>query len=197
MNNIQPYSDSPVLLDKVIQRMRKSLLEELPWLNQSFGKAFLLYDNASVGSKFGYPAAYIGNGEYLSLLPNDQIGNFSWFDFSDPQAVKHLAHLAPTFTANGYLVFWYNIESIFDDTLCLHTEDVKKQVLDAMLSPAFLPSGCSIELKEVYDKPESIYKGYAAERPTLVQPLDRQFLVYPYFGLRINFTLKMKSSCKL
>ena len=79
------YKDNPVLLDKILQDMQKSLMEKLKWLNYAFGRAYKLVEHRPDGNKFIYPAMYNGNSEYVSLLPNDNFGNFSWFDIYDPQ----------------------------------------------------------------------------------------------------------------
>ena len=79
--------ENPVLLDKVIQDIQETLAKKLEWLNYAFGRAYKLVEHRDDGSKFIYPAAYIGNSEYASLLPNDNFGNFCWFDLYDPQEI--------------------------------------------------------------------------------------------------------------
>lgn len=194
---IQPYKENPILLDRALQTMRKSLLAKLPWLKEAFGKAYKLYDSESISAKYNYPAAYVGKGEYLSLMPNDKIGNFSWFDIYSPQTVNCLSIQAPMFISEGSLIVWYDMESIFEDNLDIYSEEIKSELLAVIKSPDFLPNGCRIELGKIYETPETIYKGYAAERSISVQPIDKQFLVYPYFGIRIEFTLKINTQCKL
>ena len=66
--------ENPVLLDKVIQDIQEALTTKLEWLSYAFGRAYKLVEHRSDGSKFIYPAAYIGNSEYVSLLPNDNFG---------------------------------------------------------------------------------------------------------------------------
>ena len=84
------YKDEPVLLDKIIQDMQRAFTEKLKWLNYAFGRAYKLIEHRPDGNKFVYPAIYNGNGEYVSLLPNDNFGNFSWFDiYIPPTSVRH------------------------------------------------------------------------------------------------------------
>lgn len=95
-NSVQiRYKSNPVLLDKVLQDMQTTLLVKLPWLNYAFGRAYKLVENRPDGAKFIYPAAYNGNGEYVSLLPNDNFGNFSWFDIYDPQKITQVVQSLP------------------------------------------------------------------------------------------------------
>ncbi len=81
---IEPIAEHPEGVERIITHMREAILNRLPWIDEAFGRAHRVYDTHSVGGRINYPAAYIGDGEYFSLLPNDDIGNFSWFEVSDP-----------------------------------------------------------------------------------------------------------------
>ena len=97
--------ENPVLLDKVIQDIQNSLKAQLNWLDRAFGRAHKLVEHRPDGDKFIYPAAYIGNSEYASLLPNDNFGNFCWFDIYDPQILNRVVQSTPQFSSSGALVF--------------------------------------------------------------------------------------------
>ena len=84
-NNVErgiiiPMKENPVLLDKVIQDIQKTLGEKLKWLDYAFGRSYKLVEHQEGGGKFIYPAAYIGKSEYVSLLPNYHIGHFCWIE---------------------------------------------------------------------------------------------------------------------
>ena len=109
-NNIErgiiiPMKENPVLLDKVIQDIQKTLGEKLKWLNYAFGRSYKLVEHQEGGGKFIYPAAYVGKSEYVSLLPNDQYGNFCWFDIYDAQNITQVVQSTPQFTFSGAIVF--------------------------------------------------------------------------------------------
>ena len=64
-NSVQiRFKEDPVLLDKILQDMQKSLMNRLKWLNYAFGRAYKLVEHRPDGNKFIYPAMYNGNGEY-------------------------------------------------------------------------------------------------------------------------------------
>lgn len=68
-NSVQiRFKEDPVLLDKILQDMQKSLMNRLKWLNYAFGRAYKLVEHRPDGNKFIYPAMYNGNGEYVSLF---------------------------------------------------------------------------------------------------------------------------------
>lgn len=199
-----PYKPNPVLLDKVLQDIQKVLSEKLPWLNYAFGRAYKLVEHQTEGSKFIYPAAYIGNSEYISLVPNDNFGNFSWFDIYDPQRVTQVVQSLPQYTFSGALVFWYNLDSIYGDNTFINTEEVKEEVLRVLTSPGLIKTIGKLSINEIYERYENIYKGYSLEKiynnydysGQGIQNMDKQFFMYPYAGLRIEFTLTTRELCQ-
>ena len=106
-NSVQiRFKEDPVLLDKILQDMQKSLMNRLKWLNYAFCRAYKLVEHRPDCNKFIYPAMYNGNGEYVSLLPNDNFGNFSWFDIYDPQKITEVVQSLPQYTFSGAIIFW-------------------------------------------------------------------------------------------
>lgn len=187
-NTIQvQYKDNPVLLDKVLQAMQNRLTLKLAWLDYAFGKAYKITEKNENG-KFIYPAFYNGQGEYISLLPNDNMGNFSWFDIYDPQKIEYVTPGLPQYIINGALVVWYNLESIFADNSVKYTEEVKNEILGVLTEPSFIGVPGKMLIKEVYERAENVYKNYNAS-------LEEHFLMYPYAGIRFEFTIKTRELC--
>lgn len=198
------FKDKPVLLDKVLQDIQKALMEKLTWLNYAFGKSYKLVDHRPGGDKFIYPAAYNGNGEYISLLPNDNLGNFSWFDIYDPQDIIDNIQSRPQFTFSGALVFWFDLSSIYEDKSVIYSEEIKEEIIRLLTTPGFIKTNSKLTIDRVYERPENVYKGYALEKiysnymykGESIQDIDKQFFLYPYSGLRIEFTLTTRELCQ-
>jgi len=204
-NSVQiRYKDNPVLLDKVLQDMQTTLLVKLSWLNCAFGRAYKLVENRPDGAKFIYPAAYNGNGEYVSLLPNDNFGNFSWFDIYDPQKITQVVQSLPQYTFSGAIVFWYDLSSIYEDETVLHTEEVKDEIIRVLTTPGVITTTGKLTINNIYERFENIYKGYSIEKiynnydysGQNIQDIDKQFFMYPYAGIRIEFTLTTRELCQ-
>lgn len=197
------YKDNPVLLDKIIQDLQRSMVDNLPWLNAAFGRAYKLVEHRQEGGKFVYPAAYNGKGEYVSLLPNDNYGNFSWFDIYDPQIVTTVVQSLPQFEFRGAIVFWYDLRTINPDTTFIYSEEVKDQVIGLLTTPGIIRSSGRIDITEVYERFENIYRDYALEKiynnyeysGQDIQSMDRQFFMYPYAGLRVEFNITTREEC--
>lgn len=196
--------DKPVLLDKVLQDLQRALEDNLPWLDCAFGRAYKLVEHRPEGGKFVYPVMYNGNGEYVSLLPNDNLGNFSWFDIYDPQVISETQPGMPQYTFTGAVVFWYDISSIYEDKSMLYTEEVKDEILRVLTKPGIVSTNGRLVVNEVYERFENIYKGYSIEKiynsaeykGEGVQDIDKQFFMYPYAGIRIEFKITTREICR-
>lgn len=192
--------ENPVLLDKILQDIQTTLMEKLSWLNYAFGRAYKIIEHRPDGGKFVYPAVYNGNGEYVSLLPNDNLGNFSWFDIYDPQVIEQNIR---QFTYKGAIVFWYDLSSIYPDANVLYTEETKNEIINVLTAKGFITTVGRLSISRVYENFENIYKGYALEKVYNnyqysgedIQELDKQFFMYPYAGLRIEFDLVTRELC--
>ena len=198
------FKENPVLLDKILQDMQKSLLDNLSWLNYAFGRGYKLVEHRSNGNKFVYPAFYNGNREYVSLLPNDNLGNFSWFDIYDPQQITAVVQSLPQYTFSGALIFWYDISTIYDDASVMHTEEIKDEILRLLTSPGLIRNTGRFVVNAIYERFENIYKGYSIERiyndrnysGEEIQELDKQFFMFPFAGIRIEFTITTRELCQ-
>lgn len=204
-NTIQiNFKKNPVLLDKIVQDMQKSLTKRLKWLNYAFGRAYKLVEHRPDGNKFIYPAAYNGNGEYISLLPNDNLGNFSWFDIYDTQKITEVVQSLPQYTFSGAIVFWYNLNSIYEDSNNLYTEEVKDEIIRTLTTPGLITTTGKLSIKDIYECFENIYKGYSIEKiynnyiykGQGIQDIDKQFFMFPYAGIRIEFNLTTRELCQ-
>lgn len=198
------FKDNPVLLDKILQDLQLSLTQKLKWLNYAFGRAYKLVEHRPDGNKFVYPAAYNGNGEYVSLLPNDNFGNFAWFDVYDPQKITPVVQSMPQYTFDCAVVFWYDLSSIYEDETVMHSEEVKDEVLRVLTTPGLITSTGKLTINNIYERFENIYRGYSLEKVYNnyiysgqgMEDIDKQFFVYPYAGLRIEFTITTRELCQ-
>lgn len=197
------FKPDPVNIDMVVQSMQAMFKERVPWLDVAFGRGFKFPEHLPDGGKFIVPKAYIGGGDYASLLPNDRYGNFCWFDIYDPQEVDPTDQGHPLFKFNGAVVFWYDQSTIFPDSEFLRGEELKQDVLVALTKPGYLKGG-RLTVREVSERPENIYKGYSLEKiynsnmyqGQDIEGIDKQYFVYPFGGFRIEFYVTFKQRCQ-
>lgn len=198
------FKKEPVLLDKVIQDMQAGMKERLPWLNYTFGRAYRLVNHEMNGNKYVYPAAYIKDSEYVSLVPNDNFGNFCWFDIYDPQQVIAVSQGLPQLVFHGAIIFWFNLDTIYPDADFIYTEELKGEILNALTVPGMIKDQGRLEILRLYERFENIYKGYSIEKiynnyiyqGSDIQAMDKQFFMHPYGGLRAEFKLTTRELCQ-
>lgn len=199
-----PMKKNPVLLDKIIQDIQIKLKEKLTWLDYAFGRAYKLVQHQENGGKFIYPAAYIGNSDYISLLPDDNYGNFCWFDIYDSQKVINVVQSTPQFTISGAIIFWFNLDSIFSDNDAMYTEEIKDEIIRVLSTPGIVKQTGKLVINEIYERFENIYSGYSIEKiynnyqysGQDIQSLDKMFFMHPYSGLRFEFTITTRELCQ-
>lgn len=194
---------TPVLLDRVIQGLQQALLANLPWLDKAYGRGYKMVQHLDNGTKYVYPAAYIGGSEYISLTPSDNIGNFCWFDIYDPQLIKTDMPAFPTHTYRGALVFWLNLQDIYGTDELINGEGAKSEILSVITTPGFITSAIGrMSVTEIVEGLDSIYKGYTLEHVYSVrnyaeedlQSLDKQFFMFPYYGVRFEFEITLRET---
>lgn len=203
-NNTVKLKGTPILLDRAIQGLQQTLLANLSWLDKAYGRGYKMVQHLDNGSKYVYPAAYVGGSEYVSLTPNDNIGNFCWFDIYDPQTVASQVPAFPTHTYRGALVFWLNLQTIYESDEFINSEEVKSEILSVITTPGAISSGVGrLAVTEVVEGLDSLYKGYTLEHVYSMrnyaeedlQSLDKQFFMFPYYGVRFEFEITIREVC--
>lgn len=198
------FKENPVILDKVIQDLQQVLKDKLLWLDKAFGRSYKIVEHRPDGNKFIYPAAYIGNSEYASLLPNDNYGNFCWFDIYDPQEITAVTQSLPQYSFSGAIVFWYNLDSIFADSDVMYTEEIKDEIIKVLTTPGIITTTGRLTITKLFERFENIYKGYSLEKVyndhlykgDNIQSIDKQYFMHPYSGLRVEFELTTRELCQ-
>jgi hypothetical protein len=172
------------MITNTINAIASILGGKLPWIDNAYGKAYTLYD--SEGRI--YPAAHLYGNEYVSLLPNDTLGNYLFFEIEDPSIVvgSTQEHFVSSFRTN--LIVWFNIESVYGPVAeQILTDSIKKDIVLA-LAPKFYPMA-TINVLEVYESAENIFRYYPLTQ------VNTQFLMLPYYGFRFVLNIKEKTIC--
>ena len=166
------------MLDAVFYEISLQLAP-LPWINDCFGKAQRRVKKLG-NQDFFYPALHDDSGEYLDLSPNDNFGNFIFFDIEDGQQIP--INRNEKISSKVGLVFFGSFKNIYDESVKSSIENVKLLLLNKLQNSAFRLS--QFRVTRIYEKLENIYKGYS------LKETDSQFLMYPYFALRFELDLK-------
>lgn len=184
-DNINP---DPQLLDKVVKQVRDKFKEKLTWLDTVFGLAFV--NTMRIDKKdYKYPAVYIGKQEYVNALPTEQYGNYCFFEAEDPTTYNPDYVGKHQITSRLSIIFYVNMDDLYQDDLVHRIENVKRLILDVLASPGILKNGGSLRVNKIYQRVENVFNNYQLTQ------INEQFLMYPYVGLRFECLVSHTESC--
>lgn len=147
---IPPIVD-PKGLDVLLAEIQ-TILETVSWLDTAYGQTEKHYDENR-----SYPAIYTGS-DYLSMLPDGHLGNYSFFIVQDPQQVQ-VDFQQEEFAGTMRLVVFFNWDNVYADHKTY--ENIKYDILEVLRNPGLLNG--RIEVKAFYKDVENIFKGYKVD----------------------------------
>ena len=73
-----------------------------------------------------------------------------------------------------------------------------------LTTPGLITTTGKLVINDIYERFENIYKGYSIEKiynnysykGEGIQDIDKQFFMYPYAGIRIEFTITTRELCQ-
>lgn len=192
-----PDLSCPKLIDLALRDVQTHLTSCLGWLDYAFGKS----EKQINAEGKTYPAIYVGNEEYLNMLPDSAIGNYSFFEIEDGGEIEQ--GKPDTLTSNKYtadfgLTFFFDFREVYPDEHDTKTvQNVISDVLTA-LSTARLNS-VSIEVKRCFERAENIYRGYDRAIGSYGDYTSgeqaRQFKKRPFGGFKLTGEIVYYQGC--
>lgn len=183
-----PIPDNPAFFDKLIVQMQQQLKDGLPWLNYSFGRAQKVNHLENSDSKF-YPEVHIGNGEYVRVMPDDQLGNFSFFKANYPQSPIWGNRSFQNVDGDFSLIFWFNLNSIFQGAKDRESEAVKAEIYHLLTRDLRLVGGRLNSINAIFEEADDVYNEFDYSE------IKEQFHMQPYAGLRFDLSLQIWANC--
>lgn len=172
----------PVLSDAAAVAINEKLSARLAWLNNAFGVCQRVRKDEGVFPEV--PVLSNATKDYLSVLPNSDLGNFLFWDVRDGETVERQGDFFSVRFEAG-VVFWGDLRSVFTATAeewkGKTAQHVEKLVLEAFIAEGF--AGARVQLNRVFRDAPNIYPGY------FTKEIKRQFLLRPYFGFRVEVTV--------
>lgn len=185
---IIPLSN-PVGLDLVFNELNFVLTSNLNWLNYAFKHAERIEENKDT-SVFSFPGLYVGaetKKDYLSLFPDDHIGNFSFIQL--PDGVDYNTDKGKNIRINTPIgiIFWFDFRTVFPDDYTTKSLDNVIDLVIAALKKPLKNSGVKVET--IIREPANIYQGYTHRN------VDRKFTIRPYGCFRVNCNFVSNFNC--
>lgn len=178
--------NDPALFDTVIGNMQTELAQQLPWLDHVFGRAERLVKRVEGIRRFT-PNVYVGRDEYLTLLPDQGLGNYCYFVMDEPEQVEWAVGERSLLTTGFSLVLWFDMRTV-EDKDERNTERIKADVLNVLNGGIWLRNG-SYVLDNIYSRAENVFDGFTLDE------VDNQFLMSPFAGFRIHGTITIRNAC--
>ena len=162
----------------------------------AWGRAFKIIRRID-GQDYEVPACFTGssNGrnEYREMLPDKQLGNFSFFWLMDPQRYSaEQMHAKGRYTCPLAIIMWFDLRTVLVPTTDGvyprdNVEDLKESLI-GILNGVTLPSG-RLTINKIYEQAENIYREFT------IDEVDNQFLMHPYAGFRFECELIFDEPC--
>lgn len=175
-------------LDTIIEDLRAKFEANIPWLEKSFGRAYLLPERLSDEVTYQYPQVYLDNGEYFNVMPNDSYQSYSWM-IGKGSAASVEAGLQP-FTYQTYfqkrldIHFFLDLKKIDSTKNYVYTEELINDILNVLYTQRGL-----VVNEYIHETLIEVYEDYT------IKEIDRDLLMYPFAGVRFVTTASYKIDC--
>ncbi len=187
-----------MLVDDAITTVNATLLANLSWLDNAYGKIQRMRHTDAKGKNTTFPGAYVGGNtnDYINVLPDEKLGNYCYWEVSDPVEYDNInRNLSTSF--NFKISFWFNWIDIFGDPIykSASIEEVKKIILDVLMAAQYTRM---VESYKVYEDANSIFQNFTNQG--YISSYDHkqikgQFLMKPYGGLAVSGTIQSFIGC--
>ena len=177
-NPTQPTLTDPKGVDTVFEDIRPTLEAQVSWLQTAYGRCLSVEEEGET-----YPAVYVGDQDYLKLLPDGHLGSHSFFRVSGRESVKHEGDFKSG-AVEVMLVVWINFEEAFPGDY--QTKTIANAVDDVLDGLKVCRSGANAITPKavIYDKQ---YQGFTRQM--------NQDLIRPYGGFAVIIDIKWVQGC--
>lgn len=177
----------PKLWDYVLSPFQIILEGQLSWLDTAYGKAETRSRERD-GALITYPAVYANSLDYLSVLPDGHLGNYTFFAVQDGWDLDQKARRLRITEAQVSLIGWYDIRSIYPADWQQRTnQHIIAEVFDAIRYTTI--QGASFRVGQVYEQGQNIYQGFTSSE------IPNQYLMRPFGGFRIDLIISFDENC--
>jgi len=182
---IAPIIVSPKGIEIPIQSIQLDIAS-LTCIEVSYGRARLY--PVEKGTNKQEPKVYLGNTNYITVLPNDNVNSQSFISVTGPETIEEYNHNSKSQIKETTLalIVWFNAMKLnkFGDVELF--EDIKSEIEQKLSFNSFVNS-----IDEIIDEDaRAIFSPYDIEQ------CDRELLMFPFGGMRFDLTIGYESFCQ-
>jgi hypothetical protein len=174
-SEVRPTTEA--LIDRHLKKIAESL-GALSWMDRNFVRA---YRHRFRKDGTVQPFVYVGNDEYLPVMPDDELGNYSFVYVEEGDQISDQGDFDMITSQIRIICFW-NFESIFQNEDRSNLMTVVKMIKDQLHTTRFLYA--RMELTSTFLEVDSIFQGFTASM------IDDSKLSFPFGACRIDAELK-------
>lgn len=168
---------SPKGADAACALIAEKLSDEFSWLT-AYGRSQDWFSDPD-DNRSKQPGIYCGRGEYLSMLPDEHLGCFSFFRVMPVKKIEQWIDFADPITVFDFsLIVWYDLRKIYPTTYDQYSTENVNQLLLEFLVDLSIPFTLSVS--EIVEGFELVYKDY--DRALY----DRTSFMMPQHGVRFS-----------
>lgn len=186
------------LIDNVINTINTSLLANLSWLDNAYGKIQRMKGRDATGKEINFPGVYVGinTDDYVNVLPDQNLGKcYCYFEVSDPSDYDIVSgNINVSF--NFKIAFWFDWRQIYpSDYKVRSIEEIKGQILTVLKDTKYTRT---IEIFKMYEDANSIFQnftnqGYISSYDHKI--ITGQFMMKPYGGVAVSGRVHSMPTC--
>lgn len=165
------------MVEQLINNIAEVTLSEVAWLEQMF--AVVTIQTTSEGPQ---PFAYLGQGEYVSVLPDDRFKAFGYLELKDP--ITFTNDRSKRYVFNVDMVIWLDTEKILDMDSTKTPDSARTAVLESLQSPNHRTT--TLEVLRVFEVFDNIYGKYK------VSQKHTQFMMRPYYAFKVELKVTQR-----
>lgn len=180
-------------VDVPIEAIRLAV-SELSWISKSFGRAMTFREpEQSTGKLKRVPKVYEASGEYINVLPNDNIFSAgvaasSFIRLVGPETYESFeANTGSIKSARLSIIVWGDLKKIDPTKDYIFTEYLKAQIEAKIKHVHFVTE----IIEWVDERAEDVFQGYDLES----DDFKVEYLMYPYAGFRVDVRVNYPESC--
>lgn len=171
----------------------QTAMSEIAWISKSFGRAMTFREPNQSGRTNRIPKVYEDSGEYVNVLPNDNL-------FSDGVAASSFIRLVGPETyelfsentgsikrARLSIIVWANLKMIDPSKDYIFTEELKAEIESKIKGVLHVNE----IIEWVDERAEEVFQGYDLE----TSDFNSEYLMYPYAGVRVDVIVTYNEAC--
>jgi hypothetical protein len=168
--------------DLAIQQIQIQIKNELPYIAKVYHRAYLFTEQEGSVRGVKVPKVWEDKREYINVLPNDNQPAMLFFYPTGEEEIKEFDDLDSRnnlFEREVCLILWLNTEKLQNHLTGPSLSKVKSDLLELLSTSDNVVKVSSMEDNDV----RKIYREFYIDYKS-------QYLMLPFAGLRINFTVK-------